>query len=199
MARPLTGQREMFRRLQENNEAKKERINQVRELGGLDPLEEAQHHRFLDDIEHYLEQYAPYRGYQRDILQYADDNHHFVVAGPNPNYPFLIAGRPNRNHTAYTDEAFRRITREWATAPAVHKPNFLTDITKGTLSYIADAVNHINPCFEIFQSNNIVVEPLIDSDFGYPPTTKTKLALRKLANMKLENNDDFAFLLNNDE
>lgn len=38
--RPFRGQREIFRRLEERNEAHLQRINNVRQLGGLEPIEQ---------------------------------------------------------------------------------------------------------------------------------------------------------------
>lgn len=40
MATPLTGRREVFRRLNERNQGRRERVNQIREIGGLEPVTE---------------------------------------------------------------------------------------------------------------------------------------------------------------
>lgn len=180
MARPLTGQREMFRRLQENNEAKKERVNQVRELGGLEPLEEPRPNEFLNYIEHYLGEPMPY--YQQRIVERATDEPMVILTG----------GRPNRNHTAYTQEIMRKLAEQMGVITINTEMTMRTAPPRGTWSYIEDAVNHLNPCFEILQDNSVMAE------VG-PSSPEDRIAFKKHMGHKLESNEDFAFLLNDQE
>lgn len=180
MARPLTGQREMFRRLQENNEAKKERVNQVRELGGLEPLEEPQRNDFFDYIQHYAGEAMPY--YQRRMIERVTDEPMVVITG----------GRPNRNHTLYTQQIMRQLADQMGVITIDTEMTMRTTPPRGTWNYINDAVNHVNPCFEIFQDNRMMAEVQASSP-------EDRVAFKKHMGHKLESNEDFAFLLNDQE
>ena len=57
MNHTLTGQRALFDRLQERQTARRERVNQVRQLGGLEPVD----HRSWEERYPYRHQYDLYR------------------------------------------------------------------------------------------------------------------------------------------
>jgi hypothetical protein len=203
MVRPLTGPRELFRRLNENNEARRRRTNEVREMGGLEPVEDTPTLNWntlgVDTIG-----YANYitghdmRDYQRQLLERLTDETRVTFMGG------LTRG-PIHNNTIYNRDALERATQQyrenlenglarqlrdlWLDAehefegfqPQPYRTAFAPRETWG---YINGAVPSLNPCNEIM------------SDEIY--NNELKVKFKEMAGEKLQSNDDFAFLLNKD-
>lgn len=129
MARPLTGTREVLRRLEENNTAKRERINEIRAFGGLEPLEELGSRTQLGhELMHYYQEHM--FEYQRQLFERATD------------YPIqIIAGRPNRNYTIHEAD---RVHETYGPKNQVDQ------------LYINShwSSPYSNPCLEIFQTKD---------------------------------------------
>lgn len=190
--RPLTGHRELFRRLNENNEARRRRTNEVREMGGLEPMEEIPRLNWNP-----LEFATQYIGYH-----------------PRDYQVRLYANATNRNHAIYNAEALRRAAEDYRERleaelqdrfrqtfeerPIGIRPRVMTTNFEGihpgiyhtayapreTIGYINGAVPTLNPCNEI-----------IGEDFY---SNKLRVEMREVSNQKLESNEDFTFLLNKD-
>jgi hypothetical protein len=117
MVRPLTGNREVMRRLQERNEARHRRTNEVREMGGLEPLPDAQERIFGtypgftyggDELQQYLDRASNFQAnhYQRVMFDSL-----FMGEGLQQGQLNLIAGRSRPGRSNIYEYA-RQITEE---------------------------------------------------------------------------------------
>lgn len=173
MTRPLTGAREMFRRLQENQEARRRRTNEVREMGGLEPLPDQ------PTQEEYFQNYfagrldTALRDYQLQLLRNIRDYH-----------PYTITARAPRATITPIEGAVAPIEpiriRDWADMVAPYEvprerphPYYST--------WFDDEDDWLTPYKRKTLSN------------------EDRVVMREITNGKLENNDDFSFLLNKDD
>lgn len=153
MVRPLRGQQEVFRRLNERNEARRVRTNEVRELGGLEPLPEPQGsypgyaeaaRQMENELQNYLSGYVgtpnrPY--YQRQLLE-----------GLQSGTVNLIAGRSSGRTSAY--EYARRVADGNIRGRGSQHIWFDTEagLPQGR---ITEMYGVSNPANEIYQSHDV--------------------------------------------
>jgi hypothetical protein len=210
MTRPLTGAREVFRRLQENQEARRRRTNEVRQMGGLEPLEEPapQEQWYTNYLAERLyraagiPQYAiwgnghteaagnNYRDYnlqrlQREVREAATDRLHQVMQMDIPEAPRLNINTIRRNPGGFIPGTVQMI--EGATAPI--EPIRVRDWATADNTYPTPYTN-------IWHN--------IEEDWDKPyerkmMSNKDRVMMKEFMGPKLKNNDDFSFLLNKDD
>lgn len=183
--RPFTGSREVLRRLEERNTARRERVNQVRQLGGLDPTPEP------------LQQY-PGSMHEWDYVSYASQNYehgqNFQDAVQLAAYN-MISGRSGRG--AYNWG--RAMTSYW------HQQEPIILDTERSLSN--RTLEHLRDGIEIQRKSLFSGDEVLDVDlmfkvaFGQVTEEEYQYikAKKELKKKKVIHNSDCKFLLSEKE
>jgi hypothetical protein len=190
--RALRGQREVFRRLEEQREGYRQRRNEIRQMGGLEPIEEETNYFRrainLGYIRNYNEEFYQrlYRemGIRREYIQGLDPiaatnyltDTHIQDNGVNIRANYIYVDTANLNHHVYDRHNFRTFA------------NHATDTEYNP--YVVDTVPDFNEMSEdIFKHST--AKP-IDNN-------RLKVKMKTLLGEKFESNNDYAFLLNKEK
>jgi hypothetical protein len=191
MTRPLRGAREVQRRLQERNEARRERTNQVRQLGGLEPIPEpAERNEGLSFAmrqaqEHMMNYLSNYGGYGVPLYQRR-----------------IIEGMWEQQEVERMELPPVRISTE---VPNWSMTYLSTGQPVGLPEGVFNELHSSNPCSEIFmdtEGSSYSFRKSTDNDFlAYMRDDITheeymkRLKLRDIKDKENANNKDFKFIL----